>query len=146
MVFTNELGHFVVPYTANKRFKSIVTKLGRPDARFHDLRYVEKIAEIPTKKVAENPEGRQDFDESRAVSFSENLATICSVADLYNFVKSFDKDFTTAPEISPVVAKYLLNEDATPRMFDHTTDDGNSIKVFKNGAGKSRSRHRKFYP
>ena len=111
-----------------------------PDAkRFHNLRYVEKIAEIPTKKVAENPEGRQDFDESRAVSFSENLATKYSLADLYNFVKRFDKDFTPAPEISPMVAKYLLNEDATPRMFDHTTEDGRPIKVFKNDAGQIKS-------
>ena len=39
LVFTNPLGHFIVPYEANKRFKSIVTKMGRPDARFHDLRH-----------------------------------------------------------------------------------------------------------
>ena len=110
MVFTNELGHFVVPYTANKRFKSIVTKLGRPDARFHDLRYAEKIAEIPTKKAAENPEGRQDFDESRAVSFSENLATKYSISDLFDFVKTYDKEFKPK-SVNPA----LLNEDGTPK-------------------------------
>ncbi len=107
-----------------------------PDSkRFHNLRYVEKIAEIPTKKVAENLEGRQDFDESRAVSFSENPATKYSISDLYHLVKYYDKEFTVADEVSPT----SINEDGTPRMFDYTTEDGSSIKVFKNGAGQIKS-------
>ena len=49
------------------------------------MRHIEKVAEIPIKKVAETPEGRQDFDESRAVSFDEILATMYSIADLCSF-------------------------------------------------------------
>ena len=74
--------------------------------RFHNLRYVQKIADIPTKKVAKNPEGRQDYKESRAVSFVENLATTYSIADLYEFVNRIEEKrshgFTTEFQ-SPIV-------------------------------------------
>ena len=40
-----------------------------------------------------------------------------SISDLYDFVKSFDKDFSPAPEVS----KYVLNEDGTPKVFYHGT-------------------------
>ena len=53
-------------------------------------------------KTVASLEGRQDLDESRAVSFSENLATTYSISDLYEFVKMFDEEFTPAPEISPI--------------------------------------------
>lgn len=44
--------------------------------------------------------------------------SIYSIADLYKFVKSYDKDFTPAPEISPL----LLNKDGTPKVFYHGTN------------------------
>lgn len=71
--------------------------------RFHNLKYVEKVAEIPTKKVARELEGRQDFEESRAVSLSENSATTYSIAELYSFVKVYDKEFTAAHDVSEAV-------------------------------------------
>ena len=40
-----------------------------------------------------------------------------SVAQLYEFVKSKDKNYTPAPEVS----KYVLNEDGTPKVFYHGT-------------------------
>ena len=89
-----------------------------PDSkRFHNLKYVEEVAQIPAKKAADNLEGRQDLDESRAVSFDETSATTYSIADLYGFVKTFDKEFSPAPEVS----KYVLNEDGTPKVFYHGT-------------------------
>lgn len=77
--------------------------------RFHNLKYIEEVAKIPTKKVTKNLEGRQDFDESRAVSFDEISATTYSISDLYGFVKTFDKEFSPAPETS----EYVLNDDGT---------------------------------
>ena len=96
-----------------------------PDSkRFHNLKYVEEVAQIPVKNVADNLEGRQDFDESRAVSFDETSATTYSIADLYGFVKTFDKDFVPAPEVS----EYVLNEDGTPKILYHQT--GEDFTVF----------------
>lgn len=38
-----------------------------------------------------------------------------SISDLYKLVKTFDKDFSAAPETSPL----LLNKDGTPKVFYH---------------------------
>lgn len=62
-----------------------------------------------------------------------------SVSQLYDFVKTYDKKFSPAPEISPEDAKKLLNKDGTPKVFDYTMEDGSVIKVFKNGAGQIKS-------
>jgi hypothetical protein len=39
---------------------------------------------------------------------------------LYRFVKTFDKEFTPAPEVS----KYVINDDGTPKVFYHGTNQG----------------------
>lgn len=39
LVFTNELGSHLVPMTFYRHFKNIVTEMGRPDVRPHDLRH-----------------------------------------------------------------------------------------------------------
>ena len=39
LVFTTETGRYIAFSTVYKRFKRIVTELGVPDARFHDLRH-----------------------------------------------------------------------------------------------------------
>ena len=77
------------------------------------MRYVEKIAKIPIKKAAENPEGRQDLDKSRAVSFGENLATKYNSSRFVCVVKQFDAKFTAAHEVS----KYALGENGAPKTF-----------------------------
>ena len=46
LVFTNELGRNLIPQTVVRDFKEIVTSIGRPDARFHDLRYSYAVAAI----------------------------------------------------------------------------------------------------
>ena len=47
----------------------------------------------------------------------ESTVSKYSIADLYEFVKGYDKDFTPAREIS----EHLLNEDGTPKVFYHGT-------------------------
>ncbi len=47
----------------------------------------------------------------------EDTVSAVSISDLYNFVKSVDKDFSPAPEVS----KYVLNKDGTPKVFYHGT-------------------------
>lgn len=46
-----------------------------------------------------------------------DTSSINSISDLYEFVKTFDKEFTPAPEVD----KVLLNEDGTPKVFYHGT-------------------------
>ena len=46
LVFTNELGKHLVAWTVAKKFKRIVASIGRPDARFHDLRHSYAVAAI----------------------------------------------------------------------------------------------------
>ena len=74
LVFTNPLGHFVVPYTANKRFKSIVTKMGRPDARFHDLRHTYAVTSL------------QEGDDVKTVQENLGHATASFTLDVYGHV------------------------------------------------------------
>ena len=74
LVFTNELGHFVVPYTANKRFKRIATKLGRPDARFHDLRHTYAVTSL------------QEGDDVKTVQENLGHATASFTLDVYGHV------------------------------------------------------------
>lgn len=39
LVFTNELGKHLSPYTIYKNYKRLVVSIGCPEARFHDLRH-----------------------------------------------------------------------------------------------------------
>lgn len=46
LVFTNEYGSNLIPQTVFRQFKEIVNSIGRPDARFHDLRHSYAVAAI----------------------------------------------------------------------------------------------------
>ena len=60
--------------------------------------------------------------------------SIYSISDLYDFVKTYDKDFTPAPEVNPA----LLNEDGTPKVFYHGTNA--DFTVFEKGHKRTRGR------
>ncbi len=57
-VFTDELGNYRKPQAVRREFKKIVAEIGRPDARFHDLRHSYAVAAIKSgddiKTVQEN--------------------------------------------------------------------------------------------
>lgn len=55
-----------------------------------------------------------------------------SVADLYKFVKTYDKDFSAGPEISEAA----LNPDGTPKVFFHGTRS-EFDEFLKSAAGRS---------
>lgn len=82
--------------------------------RAYQLKDIEKIADIPNS-VLLNTEGLTD----------DTSATI-KIADLYKFVKRYDKDFTTIPA-NPT----LLNEDGTPKVFYHGTPNA-TFTEFRN--------------
>lgn len=78
--------------------------------RFHNLKYIEKIADIT---------GGRTFENARSGGSTNGNSTInYSIANLYDFVKKFDKEFNPAPSVS----KALLNEDGTPKIFYHGTN------------------------
>ena len=100
----------------NLNGKNIVIKLFAEEAysqkqnqsftRAYSLKYIQKVAEFDNG-VHSNKGGLTDSPS----------ATTYSIADLYDFVKTYDKKFTPAPEVSPL----LLNDDGTPKVFYHGT-------------------------
>ena len=75
--------------------------------RGYELKDIIKVADLPNSVLSQNG-GLTDGTST----------TTYSIADLYGLVKTYDKDFSPAPEVS----KYVLNEDGTPKVFYHGTE------------------------
>ena len=88
LVFTNGEGRYIQPQTAYKRFKSIAEKIGRPDARFHDLRHTYATNSL------------QEGDDIKTVQHNLGHATSSFTLDIYGHVsekmKSDSADRTQA--------------------------------------------------
>jgi len=74
LVFTNKIGHFIFPQTAYKRFKAVAEKIGRPDARFHDLRHTYAVTAL------------QEGDDVKTVQQNLGHATASFTLDVYGHV------------------------------------------------------------
>lgn len=74
LVFTNELGRFINPTTALKRFKAVAARIGRPDARFHDLRHTYAVTAL------------QEGDDVKTVQQNLGHATASFTLDVYGHV------------------------------------------------------------
>lgn len=74
LVFTDRSGHFIVPQTALKRFKAVANKIGRPDARFHDLRHTYAVTAL------------QEGDDVKTVQQNLGHATASFTLDVYGHV------------------------------------------------------------
>lgn len=73
-VFTNELGEHLMPHTVYHSYKRIVTAIGRPDARFHDLRHSYAVAAI------------KSGDDIKTVQGNLGHATASFTLDVYGHV------------------------------------------------------------
>lgn len=73
-VFTNELGEHLMPHTVYHNYKRIVTAIGRPDARFHDLRHSYAVAAI------------KSGDDIKTVQGNLGHATASFTLDVYGHV------------------------------------------------------------
>ena len=98
--------------------EAVSVKNGEIFDRAYQLKDIEKVANAP----------------SGVLSFAGGLtgeadATTYSISDLYSLVKTYDKDFTPAHDVSPE----LLNEDGTPKVVYHGT--GANFTVFKSENG-----------
>ena len=74
LVFTNELGHHLAIHTVYKDFKQIAASIGRPDARFHDLRHSYAVAAI------------RSGDDIKTVQGNLGHATAAFTLDVYGHV------------------------------------------------------------
>lgn len=74
LVFTNGEGRYITPQTAYKRFKAIAEKIGRADARFHDLRHTYATNSI------------QEGDDLKTVQHNLGHATASFTLDVYGHV------------------------------------------------------------
>ncbi len=90
------------------------------ERRFHNLKYIEKVATVGGRTAGQSLPG---------VSTNDDIATTYTVADILSLVKTYDKDFTAAHDVSPE----LLNEDGTPKAVYHGT--GAEFTVFESENG-----------
>ena len=74
LVFTDELGHHLMPHTVYHNFKHIVTNMGLPDVRFHDLRHSYAVAAI------------RSGDDIKTVQGNLGHATASFTLDVYGHV------------------------------------------------------------
>lgn len=84
LVFTNELGGHLIPQTVVRHFKDIVTSIGRPDARFHDLRHSYAVASI------------RSGDDIKTVQGNLGHATASFTLDVYGHVTDQMKQASAA--------------------------------------------------
>ena len=80
--------------------------------RAYQLQNIEKWQSAVTGSVNNSP------------SRISQTANVNTVSDLFSLVKQFDKNFNPKP-VNPLV----LNEDGTPKVFYHSTNE--SFTVFK---------------
>ena len=74
LVFTTPTGHHIVPVTLYAHFKRIVEKIGRPDARLHDLRHTYAVTAL------------QEGDDVKTVQQNLGHATASFTLDVYGHV------------------------------------------------------------
>ncbi len=68
-----------------------------------------------TTSIANSPNGILSVSEG--LTDGKSATANNTVAELYNFVKRFDKDFSAGAAVNPI----LLNKDGTPKVFYHGT-------------------------
>ncbi len=73
-VFTDELGHHLSPQVIYRDFKKVVTNIGCPETRFHDLRHTYAVAAI------------QSGDDIKTVQDNLGHATAAFTLDVYGHV------------------------------------------------------------
>ena len=81
LVFTNEVGEHLAAMTVYKDFKTVAEAIGRPDARFHDLRHTYAVNAI------------RAGDDIRTVSGNLGHATVSFTLDVYaDFTEDLKRD------------------------------------------------------
>jgi len=84
LVFTDEIGSPLVAVTVYKRFKRIAERIGRPDARVHDLRHTFAVMSL------------QEGDDVKTVQGNLGHATASFTLDVYGHVSEKMKQDSAA--------------------------------------------------
>ena len=84
LVFTNKLGGHLMPHTVYQNYKKVVSSIGRPDARFHDLRHSYAVAAI------------RGGDDIKTVQGNMGHATAAFTLDVYGHVTDQMKQASAA--------------------------------------------------
>ena len=84
LVFTDERGHHLAIHTVYTAFKKVATSIGRPDARFHDLRHSYAVAAI------------RSGDDIKTVQGNLGHATAAFTLDVYGHVTDQMKQASAA--------------------------------------------------
>ena len=84
LVFTDELGKHLTKQTVYRAYKKVVTSIGRPDARFHDLRHSYAVAAI------------RSGDDIKTVQGNLGHATAAFTLDVYGHVTDKMKEESAA--------------------------------------------------
>lgn len=84
LVFTYPNGSHMIPQVVLKHFKAITTKIGRPDARFHDLRHTYAVMSL------------QEGDDLKTVQENLGHATASFTLDVYGHVSEKMKQDSAA--------------------------------------------------
>lgn len=84
LVFTNGLGGHLMPHTVYQNYKKVVAAIGRPDARFHDLRHSYAVAAI------------KSGDDIKTVQGNMGHATAAFTLDVYGHVTDQMKQASAA--------------------------------------------------
>ena len=74
LVFTDELGHHLMHHTVYHNFKAVVSSIGCPDVRFHDLRHSYAVAAI------------RSGDDIKTVQGNLGHATAAFTLDVYGHI------------------------------------------------------------
>ena len=74
LVFTNEIGKYMVQQTVWTHFKKIVKSIGKPETRFHDLRHTYTVTAL------------QEGDDVKTVQTNLGHATASFTLDVYGHV------------------------------------------------------------
>jgi integrase len=96
-VFTDELGHHLTQPTVYSSFKRVVARIGRPDARFHDLRHSYAVATI------------RSGDDIKTVQGNLGHATAAFTLDVYGHVTNQMKR-ESAARMDSYIKSVLVNK------------------------------------
>lgn len=84
LVFTDEKGHHLAIHSVYTAFKKVAASIGRPDARFHDLRHSYAVAAI------------RSGDDIKTVQGNLGHATAAFTLDVYGHVTDQMKEASAA--------------------------------------------------
>ena len=96
LVFTDSLGHHLAIHTVYTSFKKVAASIGRPDARFHDLRHSYAVASI------------QSGDDIKTVQGNLGHATASFTLDVYGHVTEQMKQ--ASAERMEKYIQYIFNQ------------------------------------